>query len=245
MRVLSLLLLAGCGAGITGEVTDIAGQPLEGATVTAVAGERCQGTVKATGAVKLRCDKVEHTMIVAMAGYISEEIQVDATAGTADFGTIQLIKVPASDGLFLFDGSDYASMEPGGVLVRHLEGNPRRVTGQRFCVDTEQSTVNRVDAGTVKWFDNRAPDWRAWKLDEEGCALRRTRQDDRMRDTWSEKVRYETEVVGERREVLTMELEPGGYFIADWENGDFKQTNRRDDDSGRRREYSGYYLVAE
>lgn len=234
------LLAAGCsGTSFVGTVTDVSEQPLEGATITVV-GTQCQTTVDGDGSFDLPCKPGEHRVAIAQRGFISKEIEVSAQEATEyDLGKHILIRIPEGEGLFVFQGSKYAPMAPS-QLQRKLDKGQSKA----FCLHRESATPNKQNAGRIPLFDKGYDDWRAWKLDEQGCAYRSEREGHKWQETYAERVSTTERKLEQDKSVVLLEAPAGEYFIADWRNGWFVEDEDPDLPPGDKR-YSGFYIVAE
>jgi hypothetical protein len=245
-RLASLLFLGvltmGCrGMSIVGTVTDVSGQPLEDARVTVI-GQLCIATTDAQGRFDLGCAEGTHLIAIGQQGYLSKEIEVEAVERKVyDVGPQVLIKIPEGEGLFLFDGANYSTMEPG-LVERQLEGKPPR--GKSFCVMREASPPNTVKAGRVPVFAKRAGDWNVFRLDEKGCARRLTFDGAHWSVAYSEKPEATVKDVGTEQSIHILELEAGEYFVAHWRGGNFVEAKKAMEPGGPKR-YSGFLLAAE
>lgn len=241
IRVAATLLLilgAGCSRmAIDGEVSDARGNPLPGATVAAI-GSPCLTTVDATGKFALPCPPGDYTVVISVEGYTSVQVDVQAPERKRyDIGKQVLIKVPAEKGLFLFGSDAYEPMLPGFV-ARELTKDGS-LTQRKFCLDAETSKPNEVKAGVASFFDYEHPGWRPFRLDEEGCAYRDTKnQNHQWKVVYREKAEYETHQVNEGKTIARIQLEPGQYFIADWK-GFFVPVEEHDENHV----YTGNWLV--
>lgn len=239
----ALALCAGCGKmAIEGTVVDAGGKPVTGATVNAV-GTTCHTTVDDQGKFILVCDPGTYTLVIAQTGYIS--IQIDDFEATErkryNLGKKVLIKIPDQKGLFLMRDDSYEPMKPG-LLVRRYTTAPGRKE-RSFCLDRDNSEPNELKAGTWRLFDNASDGWRPFKLDDQGCAYR-DYQDAKLRwhIEYKQKPSYEEHKVGERKKIALLKLDPGDYFVADWDHGFFTPTETNPDDKNAYRTYSGYWL---
>jgi hypothetical protein len=239
---------------IDGTVVDADGQPIEGATVSAMpattattdadgnvtvdgVGRICQGRTDATGTFSLACPPNTYDVVVSAEGYTSEELQVEAPERKRyDVGKQLLVKVPEAKGLFLKQGTAYAEMAPGRLLraTEKKDGLLHR----RFCLDEAGGGPTELAAGVHALFDHEHPGWRPFRLDAEGCAYRDTK-DDKHRWTvqYREKAAYQTRELNRGRTIALMELPAGDYFIADWKGFFQKSADKTAGEA-----YTGYWL---
>ena len=69
------LSLVGCGKmAVDGEVVDVTGEPVVGATVT-LAGSRCQAVTDSTGRFELPCIPGTYDLHVSAEGYIEDKTE--------------------------------------------------------------------------------------------------------------------------------------------------------------------------
>ncbi|MEC8424122.1 MAG: carboxypeptidase-like regulatory domain-containing protein, partial [Myxococcota bacterium] len=152
--VLLCLSLGACGVGaIDGTVVDADGQPIVGATVSAMPattattdatgnvtvesqGRICQGRTDEAGSFSLECLPSTYDVVVSAEGYTSESFQVEAPERKRyDIGRQLLVKVPSAKGLFLKQGTAYAALAPGR-LQRTTERSGA-LLHRRFCLDAD------------------------------------------------------------------------------------------------------------
>lgn len=211
-----LAIAAGCArAEAVGRVTDASGAPLAGARVSVV-GAPCHTTTDASGGFTLACAPGRWQMVVSERGYLSAQIEVDAREpGTHPVGTRTLVDVPRGEGLFARQAASWTRIPPAWAQ-RTLEGDRTDPTSARFCLEPEVSVPFVAQAGVVEVFSVRAPDWRAWRLDTDGCAWRLERQGPRWRTTWADQPRSHTQALGDDHAWVFLTLEPGDYFLSRW-----------------------------
>lgn len=225
MRVLGFLpLIVGCGQmAIDGRVVDVAGEPLPGAVVTAK-GSRCQTTTDAQGDFKLPCDLGTYDIYIGAAGYISEEVKgLDATERKRyDLGKRVLIRMPEVEGLLRFTDTAYLPMERAWLDRR--SGGLGRDAYRHYCLpEGVEQPRTTLSPGVHAFFDNKTQGaWRVFRLDAEGCAYRMSpKSDTQWGVDFSDIVEFESRVVERDRSVVLIDLQPGLYFVADWEAGFF------------------------
>lgn len=240
-----LLALVGCKMAVDGEVLDVVGQPIPGATVTLVSVERsqCQTVTDAAGAFELACPTGVYDLHIGAEGYL-DHITEDFDASERkrhDVGRQTLIKLPTEEGLLRFDEGSYVAM-PRARLERR-KGGAGVDQWKHYCLPEEvpEGQITRLPPGNHAFFDNESVGWRPWRLDEEGCAYRMAPRDEKSWETtYAEKANYIEEKVAQGKKLVLMELPAGRYFIADWDNGFFTK-GTVDGEKG----YVGHYLVVE
>lgn len=237
--ILAPLLAAGCGQmAIDGEVVTVTGEPAVGARVTAI-GSTCAAEVGEDGRFALPCVPGSYKLAITRDGYIQLDQDVEATERKRyDLGKLVMVAIPPANGLFWFKDNAYQAMSPG-LLDRSIENADGGTKDRRYCLDRDASQANELAVGTHAFFDNHSPGWRPFRLDEQGCAYR-DRQDSRGRweVVYKEKPPYEERTLEAGRKIAAMELQPGEYFIADWDQGFFTPVET---EGGKR--YSGAWLV--
>ena len=235
-----LVLAGGCSnMAIDGLVLDARGNPINGAVVATI-GSPCLTTTEETGKFALTCPPGKYTVVVSAEGYTSNEVELDASETKRyDIGKQVLIKIPEEKGLFLFGADAYEPMQQGFV-VRELTKDGS-LTHRKFCLDADKSKPNEVKAGVAAFFDYEHPGWRPFRLDDEGCAYRDTKnQNHQWKVVYREKAEYETRQINEGKTIARMKLEPGQYFVADWK-GFFVPVEEHDTEHI----YTGYWLKVE
>ena len=214
--MIALLWLVACGEpAITGTVTDVTGAPLADARVTVV-GKLCQGPTDAAGRFEVSCQRGEHRVAVTAVGFVSREVDV-ALDDPVDLGAVALVRIPDGEGLFLFDGASYRTLQP--TLLAH------RVDGERaraWCL-VEGGPANPVSAGRLPIFAKAAGDWRAFRLDGDGCARRMEREGPHWKVRYDERPEETSQAVATEQSVHFLTLEPGRYVIAPWPGGNFQK----------------------
>ncbi len=71
-----VVLSTGCSRmAIDGQVTDVAGEPIVGAMVSAVGGAQCQDQTDETGGFELVCKPMRYELHIGKAGYIPEVLK--------------------------------------------------------------------------------------------------------------------------------------------------------------------------
>lgn len=249
------LLLAGCGAmAIDGTVVDADGQPIPGATVSAMpatqastdadgnvtvegTGRMCQGQADATGAFTIECLPSSYDLVVSAEGFTSESLRVEAPERKRyDVGKQLLVKIPSEKGLFLKKGAQYVQLAPGRVSrTTRTEG---ALLHRRFCLDREGGGPTELAAGVHALFDHEHPGWRPFRLDDEGCAYRDTKDEKhRWNVEYREKAEYRTRELNRGKTIALLELPPGDYFVADW-----KGFFQKDPDKAQQDAYTGHWL---
>jgi len=250
-----LVPLTACGVmAIDGQVIDADGAPIAGATVSAMpattattdaagnvsvdgAGRLCQARSDAEGRFSLECLPNTYDVVVSAEGYTSEDLQVEAPERKRyDLGKQLLVKIPSDKGLFLKQGTAYVEMTPG-----HLQRTTEKRGAElhrRFCLDADAGGPTELTAGVHAFFDHEHPGWRPFRLDEDGCAHRDTKDaQHRWTVEYREKAAYQTRELNRGRTIALMELPAGDYFIADWKGFFQKSTDKTTPDA-----YTGAWL---
>ncbi len=240
----AVLVTVGCTRmAIDGVVTDVAGEPIPGAMVSAVGGAQCQQATDASGAFSLVCKPAHYELHIGKHGYIPQVIEdFDASERKRyDIGSQALIKIPSSTGLTRFKGNEYVRMDRALLQRRSASGS----SGYRhYCLDEKAGAVTQVAAGMQPFFDYESGGWKAFRLDDEGCAYRMSPDPagkGKWRVDYADKPEVETRQLEHGKEIVIMKLTPGRYFIADWERGFFTKGRLPDDGP---EGYLGYYLEA-
>lgn len=238
--LLILLATTGCrGMSITGTVTDPAGNPVPDARI-AVVGQLCFAHSDAEGIFELKCDPGEYEVAIAKAGYISNELDIDASERrNYDVGIRTLIAIPHGQGVFLFDGADYIDMEPGYVHRTTSRDGARRA----YCM-LEDAPANKVPSGRVSFFDKEADDWLLFRLDDDRCARILEPGPNGWKIAWNDTPDPVVLDVGLEQSVHLFDLEPGEHFLAWWHRGSFAQDKKASEQRNDRL-YLGYRITVE
>lgn len=222
---LLMLGLPACGGAVVeGIVLSPHGQPVVGAPVT-VDGQPCADETDERGAFQLTCEPGELRLHVRPPGQ-TEAHHTLAALEHQDYsaGLLTVMPTPPTPGLWLVDGPGLRAL-PRHTLRRTVDEGADGALSRRFCLEKGGDPPLPSSPGPVA-FAERLPDgapatasstWRAFKLDAEGCAYRDTRN---ARLQWTEgwKVKPVAEVaqVAEGHRWVTLQLEAGDWFIADW-----------------------------
>jgi len=246
VQTLLLSMLAGCGKmAIDGTVSDVSGEPIVGARVTLI-GTQCQTVTDAEGRFELPCLPGVYTLTIGADSYLAQDIeQFDASERKRyDVGTRNLIKLPTDKGLLKFVDNAYEPLARGWIERR--KGGSGTDQWKIYCLPEDEAEraeipVNTFAAGNQPFFDNDSGGWRAWKLDEEGCAYRMapdTKSSWEM--TYGEKPEMQEQRLEDGKSIVVLALEPGAYFVADWGTGFFKSATENE-----RKAYWGHHLVVQ
>ena len=226
-------LLGGCGKmAIEGDVVDVTGTPLAGAYVTTI-GAPCQTMTDEAGHFELTCTPGTYQLTIGQAGYISHEVEVEATEKKRyNLDRNVLIKIPEGEGLFLLTDGVYSSMKPGFLARRESRSGDVRT----YCIDTERGEPNALPASVQSFFDKEHEGWRPFRLNADGCAYQMSKQSSgRWEVDFADKPLYDEHQVGKGMTIARIELQPGDYFVADWK-GFFVEA------PGEKQAYSGFWL---
>jgi hypothetical protein len=232
------LLLAGCGSmAMDGVVVDHAGQPVPDATITAV-GTQYQTKSDATGAFSLEATPGVYDLIISQVGYVTVNFPepFEATERKRyDLGRQVLVKVPDQEGLLLFLDASFSALEPG--FVERKSGGFGSSQYRHYCLDREGSAVNVLTPGVHTFYDHASVGWRAFELDEQGCAYKMSPNGP---TSWgidyNEKAEVETEQLEKDLSRAQVTFEVGEYFIAHWDQGFFTKSSKEDP------RYTGFYV---
>lgn len=191
-----LLALVACGRMLQGEIRDPAGAPVAGARLTAPG---CEAVSAADGRWRCRCPRAPQRFVVSRPGFETAELR--------EGGPLVLLPYPQEPGFYHRDGA--WSPLPEVALRRSEEA--REI---RWCSPESGPSLR----GPV--LDVHAVEWRAFRLDEEGCAWR-LRQG--TGSYWSgaglalpEPLRS---AVSPGTDRIEWQLEPGSYAIVEWLDG--------------------------
>lgn len=217
--VIATFWLFGCGKmAVDGEIVDASGEPLEGATVTAI-GTQCQTVTDDHGRFSLACMPGTYKVSIGQAGYISDELEVEAPERKRyDVGKRTLIKIPEEEGFFIFDRNTYKPMKPG--FLERKSGGKGMDQYRHYCLDKDGSEATKLTPGVYPFFDNEASGWKPFKLDDDGCAYKMSpTSGSQWGVDYAEKPKFESRQVAREKDIVLMELDEGEYFVADWGKG--------------------------
>ncbi len=205
-----IVVFVSCTVELSGSVTDLDGAAVGGARLQAPG---CEAVSNAAGAFRVRCERALHRFAVTHPTYAGATLEIDATGLLAPEASRASLRAwPSEPGLYL--EPSYAAV-PSPGLVR--TATP---TEQRFCVPAE-AVLPVAPAGTAL-FDVHDVEWRLYRLDEDGCALRLSTRDG---GTYWSPTATQVEVTptpladGHLR--VPLPAEPGRYAAAPWMAGFF------------------------
>ncbi len=233
---LAIFLLACSQMRAEGLVTDSVGTPQENVVVTAI-GTHCQAYTDSTGHYSLSCPPGIYSITFSQTGYINQTLdQVDLQEKrTYEIPQVHMVRIPQDKGLLLFRGNEYHKLKPGHL--RRKMGGSGISQFKWYCLEPAKSEANVFKPGVHTFFDNESVGWRPFKLDKQKCAYRMS---PRSRSNWGvdydEKASFEEQRLAEGKKLVDITLEPGEYFIADWERGFFTKA------PGQKNLYTGYYI---
>jgi Carboxypeptidase regulatory-like domain len=218
-----------------GRVVDAADQGVPGALV-ALGPEKCQALTDAFGAFSIRCLPGTYSVTIAKDGYLGDALELQAPEKKVyDAGKRRLVQVPEEKGFLAFDKNTYRGMKPGRLERR--TGGSTLETWRAYCLAPKLSEVNKLAPGSYPFLDHASPGWRAFRLDDEGCAYRMSpTSQGQWGVDYAVAPKYEVKKANPDTAVVTLHLEAGSYFVADWASGFF--TPAADDPV----HYSGYWI---
>lgn len=232
------LSVAGCGGmAIDGVVVDQAGQPVADAAIT-VLETPCQAKSDASGVFSLSCTPGAYNLTISQVGYVSATLEgFDASERKRyDLGRQVLVRIPEQKGLLLFSGAEFKPLEPG--LLERSTGGAGQGQYRHYCLDRDGSKPNQLSAGVHVFYDHESTGWRAFRLDDEGCAYRMSPNSPTSWGVdYSEKAEVKTTQLERDLVRADITFEVGEYFFADWEQGFFTKAKGED------HRYSGSWVV--
>lgn len=196
-----------------GEVRTAGGGPIPGAVLTSPG---CEAVTDASGRFRVACAPGTRSFQVIHPEHLDRTwlVRPAGTLGDLDVGAVELAAIPLGGGLWLA-GDGALERLPAAPLQRTATAD-----AQRWCMEATAGAPVEV-APNVRLLDNRAVDWRMYRLDADACAYRMARRGDHW--TWSaERVPVgDGEPLGPGRAWVFLELEPGDYAIVEWYEGFF------------------------
>jgi len=240
-----LFALTGCGKmAVDGVVVDVTGAPIAGATVTLV-GSQCQSVTDESGVFRVPCLPGEYLIHINADGFIEVKVEnFDASERKSyDIGKQMMVTLPTEEGLLLLNENSYTSL-PKSLLVR-TKGGAGLEQWKHYCLPEDREIppeqIIRLPEGNHAFFDNEAPGWRPWILDEDGCAYKmEPKTKSAWETTYGEKANFLKEQIEDGKSIVLMELPAGRYFVADWEGGFFTRGT-----IGEEKGFIGHYIVVE
>jgi hypothetical protein len=228
--------LCGCRKmSFEGRVVDAADQGVPGVLVS-LGEPKCEAMTDASGAFSIPCRPGTYTVTITKQGFLGDGLELEAPElKVYDAGKRVLVKVPDDKGFFAFERNAYRSMKPG--LLERRAGGSTLDTWRAYCLARERSEANRLSPGSYPFLDHASPGWRAFRLDEEGCAYRMSpTSGGQWGVDYAVAPKFEVKQATDDASLVTLHLEPGSYFVADWSAGFF--TAAADDPL----HYTGYWI---
>lgn len=230
-------LAAGCGGmAIDGVVVDQAGKPVADAAVTALE-TPCQTKTDAQGVFSLACTPGTYDLTISQVGHVTTTVKDFDASGREryDLGRQVLVRIPQEKGLLFFTGGQFQTLEPG--LLDRRTGGSGQGQYRYYCLDRDGSKVNTLRAGVHTFYDHDSVGWRAFRLDDDGCAYRMSPNSPTSWGVdYNEKADVELTQIERDLKRAELTLQAGEYFIAHWDQGFFTKAPGED------HRYSGFYI---
>lgn len=194
-----ILLALACTTPFDGRVLAPDGSPVAGARIT---GERCAAVTDDRGLFAVRCPRGPHPVHVTRPGYVDGDGVLDGSGVL-----LQLIPYPTEPGLYVRSATGFSAL-PTVPLTR--KDAPGLV---RWCLGAAELPA----LSPVELYDVHAADWRAFRLDADGCAWTLRQGSGTYWSSAGEVLPEPTRTnVAPGRDRLTWELEAGRYVVAEW-----------------------------
>ena len=228
----AVAVLAGCSTPtITGQVVDVVGQPVEGAMITNTTGALCTTESGADGKFALGCAGENLLLAVVLDGWFSQEAKAMG-AFDEELGQIRLVRKAPALGLWRWEGGNWVGMGESGRAKR-----AQTVDSRSYTLEKKASAENKLSSGKMVLLDDSADDWRLWRIRDDGLIHKETAPEpNRWETAYGEQPKMTYEEVEGGRDLITVDLTAGQYFLADWTNGGF---NRHKKDGN----YKGKWIV--
>lgn len=228
-------LLAGCSTPtVTGQVVDVAGKPVAGVMVTNTAGALCVTESGDDGKFALSCGGDGLVLAVVKDGWFSNEVKAMG-AFDEELGQIRLVKKAPQHGLWRWENGDWVAFKKPGRVKRVV---PKARDARKHFLVRDGYEPNEIPAGKTILLDDSAEEWRLWKVGERDLVHHEVAPEpNRYETAYGEQPKMSFEDVEGGRDLITAEIEPGDYFLADWTNGRFN-LNKKD------KLYTGRWVTA-
>lgn len=235
MRALVAVGVIGCSKPtITGQVVDVGGDPVAGATVTNTTGALCIAESGNDGRFELSCGGDDGLVLaVVLEGWFSQEVKAMG-AFDEELGEIRLVKKAPAHGLWRWSERDWRPFDKPARARRDVARNGQARTHYLVRKGYE---ANEVASGTMILLDDSAEEWRMWRLDGDKIHAETAPEPSRWETAYGESPKMQYEKIEGGRDLITVSLDPGEYFIADWTHGQFN-LNKKD------KLYKGRWVVA-
>ena len=218
MLIMLLSFAFGCGTTtLSGTVIDASDVPIGGVVVRAEADPECNTKTNDAGIFTLECAPGDWTVLFEHLDHLSVVRTATLNLGDRVELTRTILQaIPTEPGLHILVNNRFELL-PSASLTRTTI-NTGTAKQRAFCVDSETAAPFAAGrAGTVTMLANVPPNWRAFRMDQHGCAYRdaKTAEGQWMIDHQERPAlhtdRKQTGVV-----LTTWEAAGGDYFLADW-----------------------------
>lgn len=218
-----------------GRLVDATGAGIPSARV-ALGPAKCAGSTDASGAFSVHCAPGHYAATIEADGFIADGLDLDAAEPKVyDVGKRVLVRVPEERGFLAFDANGYHAMKPARLERR--TGGSTLEPWRAYCLAPKLSEANQRPPGVYPFLDHGSSGWRAFRLDDEGCAYRMSpTSPGQWGVDYAVAPQLEVKQATPDAAIVTMHLEPGSYFVADWQAGFF--TPASDDPL----HYTGYWI---
>jgi len=111
-----------------------------------------------------------------------------------------------------------------GCVNKDKDGGTDPTAEVSVSLDAEKASVR---AGTLVLFDDSADDWRLWRVaDDDLVHAESAPEPNRWETDYGEQPAMHYDQIQGHRKVITLDLTPGEYFLADWTAGKFNRIKR-------------------
>ena len=218
MLIMLLSFAFGCSTTtLSGTVVDASDMPLGGVVVRTEANPECSTTTNDAGTFTLECAPGDLTVLFEHPDHLS----VVRTTALTPNDSVELTRttmhaIPTETGLHILVNNRFEPL-PSASLKRTTINNGS-AKQRAFCVDSETASPFAAGrAGTVTMLANVPQNWRAFRMDEHGCAYRDAKT---AEGHWVIDHQERPALHADRKQtgvVLTnWDAAGGDYFLADW-----------------------------
>lgn len=219
-RMLSTLLAATLGCSTTtlsGVVIDANNQPVNGVVVRTDDSPDCATETKGTGVFQLECPPGDWSLRFEHSAYLSAVRSAQVASGDDATLTPTILRaIPQKTGLHVLVDNRFELL-PATTLTRttRTEGAAKE---RAFCIDSDAlEPTPAARSGLITMIATDPSSWRAFRMDENGCAYRDAKTAD---GHWviEHQDRPDLRTNREQRGVwlTTWDATSGDYFLADW-----------------------------
>jgi hypothetical protein len=241
--VVTALTLVGCDQTTRIEgIVEVVGMPTQAGIAVRSEDGQCSALTDESGSFAMDCRR----------GLILVNVALDSTPHYPSAHSVEVLRTESlSIGLWTLtpqpptDGLWWVGAQGLLPLARtHLVRTGDR-GAKSYCLDAGSQTSGQTAApGNVYFVDQQAPDWKLFRLDDDGCAQRWRWHAGDWRITSSDEPEASVEHLAKAK-LHHFALPAGRYFVADWADGRLTPDRAQTTTAGEKRYLGAVFVVAE